>query len=99
MSEVSVVMTRTELVALRETIELTPVFAGRRELRDAIQHALRDLQLRPLCIEEGLAADLARRIVPIDLQTASLRSKLKRALELDRAAVTAQETVRLATQA
>src|SRR3954469_14213276 len=42
MSEVvSVALTRTELVALRETIELTPVFEGRTEARDAIQSVLR----------------------------------------------------------
>ena len=36
----SVALTRTELVALKETIELTPVFEGRTEARDAIREAL-----------------------------------------------------------
>ncbi len=101
MSELSVEMTRTELVALRETIELTPVFAGRTEVRDAIQDALRERHPQPLCIDESLVADLARRIVPIDLLTAALRSKLKRALDLEfeRLARAEQDRIGLATQA
>jgi hypothetical protein len=100
-SELSVEMTRTELVALRETIELTPVFAGRAEVRGAIQDALRERHPRPLCIDETLVADLTRRIVPIDLLTAALRSKLKHALDLEFERLAAAEpgSVGLATQA
>lgn len=76
----SVELTRTELVALRETIELTPVFEGRTEARDAIQQVLREDGPPPLRIEESIVAAIARRIVPIDVSTATLRSKLDRAL-------------------
>lgn len=76
----SVEMTRTELYALKETIELTPVFEGRTEARDAIQEVLRGRQTQPLQIDESIVAALARRIVPIDVPTATLRSKFDRAL-------------------
>ena len=80
----SVELTRTELVALKETIELTPVFEGRSEARTAIREVLRERRPAPLRIEESVLACLARRIVPIDVPTAALRSKLNRALQRDR---------------
>ena len=64
---VSVELTRTELVALRETIELTPLFSGRDELRNAIVKLLTGHRSRPLplCVEEQPrrlgAKDRARR--------------------------------------
>ena len=81
-----VALTRTELVALQETIELTPVFEGRTEARDAIREVLREgLRERrppsPLRIEETTLAALTQRIVPIDVRTAVLRSKLNRELQ------------------
>jgi hypothetical protein len=76
----SVDLTRTELVTLRETIELTPVFNGRSEARTAIQELLRSRARLPLRIEESVLAALARRIVPIDVPSAALRSKLNRVL-------------------
>jgi hypothetical protein len=82
-------LTRTELVALRETIELTPVFDGRSEARTAIQELLRSRTRLPLCIEESVLAALARRIVPIDVPSAALRSKLNRVLSAAAAAASA----------
>jgi hypothetical protein len=80
---VSVTLTRTELVALKETIELTPVFDGRTEARGAIQAVLRENPLRPppLRIDEAALLNLTQRIVPIDVPTANLRSKLGRELK------------------
>jgi len=79
----SVELTRTELVALRETIELTPLFEGRTQARDAIREVLRARQPSLLWIEQSILAALARRIVPIDVSTVALRSKLNRALQCD----------------
>jgi hypothetical protein len=73
---VTVALTRTELVALKETIELTPVFEGRAEARDAIREVLRASRPSPLRIEEATLASLTRRIVPIDVPTVALKSKL-----------------------
>ena len=83
---VSVELTRTELVALRETIELTPLFSGRDEIRDAIGKVLAGNRSRPLplCVEERSLAALARTIVPVDVPTATLRSKLDRACQRER---------------
>ena len=80
---VSVALTRTELVALKETIELTPVFEGRTQARSAIQDVLRRSQNppSPLRIERSTLASLAQRIIPIDFSTSLLRSKLDRELK------------------
>ena len=82
----SVKLTRTELYALKETIELSPVFEGRTQARDAIREVLRDFGPRPspLCIEENILVALTQRIIPIDVPTAALHSKLDRALQLER---------------
>ena len=86
MSEVmSVELTRADLVALKETIELTPVFEGRTEAREAIREVLRERRPSLLWIEESILEAVARRIVPIDVPTASLRSKLDRALRDEQA--------------
>jgi len=79
----SVELTRTELVALKEAIELSPVFDGRAQARDAIQDVLRERRSRPapLCIEQSTLAALVRRIIPIDVPSAALRLKLNRTIE------------------
>ena len=77
----SVALTRTELVALREMIDLTPVFEGRTEVRDAIREALRERRPSPLQVNKETLAAVARRIVPIDVPTSVLRSKMDRELE------------------
>jgi hypothetical protein len=86
MSELmSVELTRADLVALRETIELTPGFEGRVQAREAIRGVLRERRPTLLRIDEAVLAAVAQRIVPIDVTTASLRSKLDRALRSGRA--------------
>ena len=84
----SLELTRTELVALRETIELTPLFEGRTQARDAIREVLRARQPSLLWIEQSILAALARRIVPVDVSTATLRSRLNRALQCERLSAT-----------
>ena len=87
MSELtSVALTRTALVALKEMIELTPVFEGRTEARDAIRQALRERRPSPLHLSERTLAAVARRIVPIDVPTSILRSKMDRELKRVRVA-------------
>ena len=79
----SLELTRTELVVLKDTIELSPVFEGRTEARDAIRDVLHERRIKPspLCIEESTLMALVRRIIPIDVPTATLRSKLSRTLQ------------------
>jgi len=86
MSELmSVELTRADLVALRETIELTPGFEGRAQAREAIRGVLRERRPSLLRIDEQVLAAVAQRIVPVDVPSASLRSKLDRALRSARA--------------
>jgi len=77
----SIPLTRAELVALKDLIDLTPGLHGRAEARTATQHALRE-KPRPatLCIDDDLAVALARRIIPSDGMTVRLRDKFRRAV-------------------
>ena len=86
---VRVELTRAELVTLRETIELTPVFSGRDEVRTAIRKVLAETRSRPLplCVDASSLAALARAIVPLDVPTATLRSKLDRACQRERSRI------------
>ena len=77
-------LTRAELVALKEAIELSPLFEGRAKARDAIGGTLRKQRpySAPLLIDDGTAAALVRSvIVPTDATSASIHTKLTRALD------------------
>jgi hypothetical protein len=89
MSVMSVDLTRAELVSLKETLEVTPRFEGRAIVRDAVQAVLRERRSKPapLRVEESALSELARRIVVIDLASATIRSKLDRELKRGRALV------------
>ena len=83
-SVVRVDLTRAELVALKEAIELSPLFEGRAKARDAIGGTLRKQRpySAPLLIDDGTAAALVRSvIVPTDATSASIHTKLTRALD------------------
>jgi len=77
---VRVPWTRAELIALREAIEVTPNFEGRQEVRDILRVAVRAPRIVPLELEASLAEKLSGRLVPVDLATATARSKLLRAV-------------------
>lgn len=81
-------LTRGELVALKETIELTPLFKGRSNARDAIRALLRSRRPSlPLSLDEETVTCLARNVVvPVDLMSANIHSKLNRAIERQRPA-------------
>ena len=80
---VRVELTRTELIALQETIDWTPIFEGRTEIRDAIREVLRAHEPRPspLCVDARSLAAFAHWIVPVDVPTTLLRAKLEHALQ------------------
>ena len=73
---VRVQWTRTELLALREAIEVTPNFEGRQEMRDFFRTAVRAHRINALELDQEIAERLANRLVPVDLATATARSKL-----------------------
>jgi hypothetical protein len=76
--------TRAELVAVREAIEVTPLFEGRADVRATVQRTLR-ANRRDVAIDLTLAERLASHLVPIDMQTAIAKVKLLRAVRDARA--------------
>jgi hypothetical protein len=83
MAEVSVELTRSDLVSLRETLDQTPLFEGRAELRDAINGELRRRgRPDPLRVQERFLSCLVHRIATVDPESVRLRGKIIRALQL-----------------
>ena len=83
--------TRAELVAVREAIEVTPLFEGRVLVRKSIRDALRASQTT-VALDRALAERLARHLVPIDMPTAMAKVKLLRAVrDADQAETAASE--------
>jgi hypothetical protein len=71
--------TRAEIVAVREAIELTPLFEGRADVRMTVRNALR-ANRREIDLDPVLAERLASHLVPVDMQTAVAKVKLLRAV-------------------
>jgi succinylglutamate desuccinylase len=71
--------TRAELVAVRESIELTPLFEGRLEVREIVRRTLR-ANRRDVVLDVALAERLASHLVPVDMHTAIAKVKLLRAV-------------------
>jgi hypothetical protein len=92
----SVKWTRAELVAVREAIEVTPLFDGRADVRTTVRAALR-ANRRVVVLERELAERLATHLVPVDMQIAIAKVKLLRALrDLKRAEELDSDGVRAA---
>jgi hypothetical protein len=79
--EVHVRWSRSEVTAVREAIELTPLFAGRAEVRDIVRRRLRSRRGAHIAFDVVLAEHLAANLVALDMQTAIAKSKLLRALQ------------------
>jgi hypothetical protein len=73
-------LSRTELTAAREAIELTPNFEGRLEVRDTFRGAMR-ARRHSVTLEREVAERFVRRLVAVDLPTALLRTKLLLAIQ------------------
>lgn len=87
--------TRTELVAVREAIEVTPLFEGRAVVRETIRGALRSNR-RTVALDVDLGARLAAHLVPADMRTAIAKVKLLRAVRdarVDEAAAVRAERI------
>lgn len=79
---VQVTLTRHELVTLREAIELTPNFPGRRGARDAVLAAVKKRKSSVVvAMSVESASGLARQLVPTDLALVIVRAKLRRAID------------------
>jgi hypothetical protein len=70
-----------ELAAVRESIELTPSFGGRDELRATLRRRPRRAQGKEIRLDLVLAEHLAANLIALDLPTAVAKSKLLRALQ------------------
>lgn len=85
------VLSRAELTAMREAIELTPRFTGRLEVRDTLRRAMRVRSGR-ISLEREVAERFARRLVAFDLPTALAKAKLLHAIQdADREALAVTE--------
>jgi hypothetical protein len=68
-----------ELTAVREALEVTPLFAGRDELRAKLRR--RPVHGKGVVLDVVLAEHLAANLVALDLPTAVAKSSLLRALQ------------------
>ncbi len=91
--------TRAELVAVREAIEITPLFAGRSDVRETIRRSLRAHRTPVVALEVDLGARLASHLVPIDMPTAMAKVKLLRAVRDAQRIETDARTERVAAAA
>ena len=80
--------TRAELTAVRDAIEVTPLFEGRADVRKTIRAALRASRTT-VALDLELGERLARHLVPVDMHTAFAKVKLLRAVRDERQAGTA----------
>ena len=79
--EVRVPWSRSELTAVREAIELTPLFAGRAEVREIVRRKLRSRRGTEVALDVVLAEHFAANLVALDMQTALAKSRLLRAIQ------------------
>jgi hypothetical protein len=68
-------------MAVRESIELTPSFAGRDEVRTVLRRRRRTGKGKYVMLDRVLAENLAANLIALDLPTAVAKSKLMRALQ------------------
>ncbi len=78
--DVFIKLSRTELRAAREAVELTPNFEGRLAVRDTFRSAVR-ARSHSVTLERDVAERFVRRLVAVDLPTALLRTKLLLAIQ------------------
>lgn len=89
--EIHIGLSRAELTAVREAVELTPNFEGRLEVRDTLRAAMK-ARSNSVSLERGVAERFVRRLAAIDLPTALVKVKLLRAIQdSDRDAVVLAE--------
>jgi hypothetical protein len=79
--EVRIRWSWAELTAVRESLELTPLFAGREELRATLRRRPSSLLGKDVKLDVVLAEHLAANLIALDLPTAVAKSKLLRALQ------------------
>jgi hypothetical protein len=85
--DIRIGLSRSELTAVREAVELTPHFDGRLEVRDTLRGAVK-ARRNAITLEREVAERFARRLAAVDLPTALVKVKLLRAIhDSDKVAV------------
>ena len=79
--EVRVPWSRSEVTAVREAMEVTPLFAGRHEVRDILRRWVRSRRAKDVTFDVVVAEHLASNLVALDMRTAIAKSKLLRTLQ------------------
>jgi hypothetical protein len=79
--EVRVPWSRSEVTAVREAMEVTPLFAGRAEVRHILRRWLRSQRGKDVSFDRVVAEHLASNLVAFDMKTAVAKSKLLRTLQ------------------
>ena len=78
--DIRIVLSRSELTAVREAVELTPHFEGRVDVRDTLRGAMKGRR-NSITLEREVAERFARRLAAVDLSTALVKVKLLRAIQ------------------
>jgi hypothetical protein len=78
--EIAVRWSWAELTAVREALEVTPLFAGRDELRTKLRRRP-NAQGKAVKLDVVLAEHLASNLIALDMPTFVAKSKLLRALQ------------------
>ena len=87
--EIQVGLSRAELTAVREAVELTPNFEGRLDVRDTLRGAMK-ARGSSVSLEREVAERFVKRLAATDLLTALVKVKLLRAIQdFDRDALVA----------
>jgi hypothetical protein len=90
--DIRISLSRAELTAVREAVELTPYFEGRLEVRDTLRGAIK-ARRGSITLEREVAERFARRLAAVDLPTALVKVKLLRAIhDSDRVATAETST-------
>lgn len=78
--EIRVPWSRSEVTAVREAMEVTPLFAGRSEVRETLRRWLR-ARRGTVTFDVVVAEHLAANLVALDMTTAIAKSKLLRVVK------------------
>jgi hypothetical protein len=78
--EIQIGLSRAELTAVREAVELTPNFEGRLDVRDTLRAAMK-ARGSGIALERKVAERFVKRLAATDLPTALVKVKLLRAIQ------------------
>jgi hypothetical protein len=78
--DIRIALSRAELTAVREAVEVTPNFEGRLDVRDTLRAAVK-ARSAGIAIEREVAERFVKRLAATDLPTALVKVKLLRAIQ------------------